>query len=58
MLYFSSENELRSRIFIAAFCVVCLFGKLISNNKLLFPNIYMQFIALLQPAVLSEKLHV
>jgi len=58
MLYFSPRNELGMRIFIAAFCVGCLFGKLIYNNKLLFPKAYMQFIALLQPAVLSEILRV
>jgi len=44
--------------FITWFCVVCLFGKLISNNKLLFPNEYLLFIALLKPAVLSAILHV
>jgi len=58
MLYFSPRNDLRLRIVIAAFCVGCLFGKLISNNKLLFPNLYLQFIALLQPAVLSAILSV
>jgi len=41
MLYFSPINELRLRIFIAEFCVACLFGKLISNNKLqLFQRIF------------------
>jgi len=58
MLYFSTGNELRLRIFIAALCFGCVFGKLIFSNKLPFPKIYMQFIALLQQAVLSAKLHV
>jgi len=58
MLYFSTGNKLRLRIFIAVFCVGSLFGKMISNNKLIFPNKYLQFITLLEPAVLSAKLHV
>jgi len=33
-------------------------GKLISNNKLRFPNVYLQFIAILQAADLSAILHV
>jgi hypothetical protein len=49
--------QLHLRIFIAAFCVGCLFGKLISNNKLRISKVYLQFIALLQPAVLSASLH-
>jgi len=31
--------------------------KLISNNKLRFPNIYLQFIEILQVAVISARLH-
>jgi len=58
MLYFSPGKEIRLRVFISAFCVGSLFGKLISNNTLIFPNIYLQFVALLQQAVLSAKLHV
>jgi len=58
MLYFTPRNELRLRIFITSFCVGCLFGKFISNNKLLFLNVYLQFIAVLKPAVLSAILHV
>jgi len=58
MLYFTPRNELSLRIFIAAFCFGYLFGKLISHNKLLFPKVYLQFIALLQRAVLSAVLHV
>jgi len=46
------------RIFIAAFCFGYLFGKLISSNKLLFPNVYFQFITFSQLAVLSAILHV
>jgi len=46
MLYFSPRNELSLRIFIAAFYVGCMFGKLISNNKLQFSNVYFQFNAL------------
>jgi len=58
MLYFSPRNELNLRIFNAAFCFGYLFGELISNNKLLFPKVYLQFFALLQLAVLSAVLHV
>jgi ABC-type branched-subunit amino acid transport system permease subunit len=44
-------------MFIAAICVGCLFGKLISNNKVRFSSVYLQFIALLQPTVLSASLN-
>jgi len=37
--------------------VLDIFFKLISNNKLRFPNVCLQFIALLQPAVLWASLH-
>jgi hypothetical protein len=57
-LFLPPRNDLVLRIFIAAFCFGCLFGILTSNNKLRFPNLYLQFIALLQPTVLSGSLHV
>jgi hypothetical protein len=56
--YQPEMNYVHLRIFVTALCVGCLFGKLFSNNKLRFPNVYLQFIALLQPAVLSAILHV
>ena len=54
----SPKKELLLRIFIAAFCVGCLFGKLISNNKLRFPKVNFQFIVHLQTAVLSASLKI
>jgi len=39
------------------FVLDVLFWKLISNIKLRFPTVYLQFIALLPPAVLSASMH-
>jgi hypothetical protein len=57
MLFFLPRNELCLKIVIAAFCFGYIFFKLISNNKLRYPNVCLQVIALLQPAVLWASLH-